>query len=380
MRIVYCMNAICYAGGMEMVTICKANALAEVAGNEVFIIVTDNQRDFRPTPLSPKVRVVDLQVNYYDDDWKSRWHFLKGMFVKRRTHKKRLAKELRQIQPDIVVSVGYAEKNFLPSIHGEWKTIKEQHFASDYQILIAKTPLQNLIARAIKLYNRYKARQYDKIVLLTQEDKQLNWRDTPRTTVIPNPITFPTDSAVSTLQERRIVTVGRLVSEKNFTSLIRAFAAVARKHPDWMLDIYGEGSEKAALQQQIKQTDMENNICLRGYTNNVREKMLHASGFVLSSLYEGFGLVLVEAMSCGLPVVSYACPCGPRDIISEKEDGFLVPVGDEQALTNRICKLVEYRELRLRMGKAAKEKANKYRLDKIIPMWMDLFHSLLSNK
>ena len=108
--------------------------------------------------------------------------------------------------------------------------------------------------------------------------------------------------------------------------------------------------------------------------------MLKASAFVLTSIFEGFGLVIVEAMSCGLPVVSYACPCGPKDIISEGKDGYLVPVNDEEALAEKICLLIEDEEKRKEMGKAAKAKAEQYSVEHITDMWMKLFNALLHER
>jgi len=380
MRIVYCLNSIRYLGGIQHVTIVKANALAEIEGNEVYIIVTDNKDGVLCQPLSPKVRLVDLDVNYYSDDWKSRWNVLTGIFVKRREHKRRLAKALNEIQPDIVISVGQAEKNMLPSIHGDWKTIRELHFMKNYRMMSASTLMDKVMAVCGDLYDyHYKIFKYDRIVVLTNEDKDVNWNGNYRMTVIPNPTTF-SGGGVSSLSVKTVIATGRLARQKNFSSLIRAFKLVATKHPDWHLEIYGEGGEKTELQSLINTLGLAGNVFLKGYTSNVQRKMLDASCFVLSSLYEGLPLVMVEAMSCGLPVVSYACPCGPKDIISEGVDGFLVPVGDEAALADRICRLIEDKDLRLRMGRAAKEKANKYRLENVIPMWMDLFNRLLEQK
>lgn len=378
MKIVYCANSICYLGGIERVTIVKANALAAVESNDVYVVVTDNQRNFRVSPLSPNVHLIDLRVNYFEDDWKSRWHSLESTFVKRRWHKRRLTEVLREIQPDIVVSVGHSEKYFLPTIRGRWKTVREIHFASNYRMLEANTGLQKLVAKANTAYDLdYKVWRYDKIVLLTEEDKDLNWKASPKVTVIPNPLTFQIPDALSPLSAKRFIAAGRLTAQKNFASLIRAFSLVAKRHPDWTLDIYGEGGEKHSLQQQIERCQMTNNIFLRGYTSDIREKMLEASGYVLSSRFEGFGLVLIEAMSCGLPVVSYTCPCGPKDVVTDGSDGFLVPVDDEKALADRMCRLIEDGDLRRRMGQAARGSSERYNIDVIVEKWMSLFCSLL---
>lgn len=381
MRIVYCLNSIRYLGGIQRVTIAKANALADISDNEVYIIVSDNREGLIVHPLSPKVHLIDLDVNYYQDDWKSKWHVLKGIVVKRRKHKKKLAKVLHEINPDIVISVGQSEKNMIPAISGRWVKVRELHFTKNYRWFHAHSIFSKTLAIFGDLYDYfYKIRQYDRIIVLTYEDKESHWKGYKNVSVIPNPISFSDIAANNTLEGKKVIAIGRLNAPKNFSSLIRSYRIVAQKHPDWILEIYGDGEQKYNLLQLIEQFDLRKQVYLRGFTSEVQRELLNASCFVLSSTFEGFGLVITEAMSCGLPVVSYACPCGPKDIISEGVDGFLVPVNDEQGLADRICRLIENEEMRKAMGKAARLKAEQYRIEKIIPMWMDLFNQLLKEK
>ena len=177
-----------------------------------------------------------------------------------------------------------------------------------------------------------------------------------------------------------MIAVGRLSAPKNFSSLIRAFRSVADYYPDWILEIYGEGNERIILQKQITSLHLENNVYLCGKTLDVQSNMCSSSIFVLSSIFEGLPLVMLEAMSCGLPVVSYDCPCGPKDIITDGTDGFLVPTDDEQMLAEKICYLIENPNIRTQMGAAALKKSENYHIDKIIPMWMGLFKRLIAEK
>ena len=383
MKIVYCLNSVRHLGGIEMVTIKKANALADVEGNEVFLAVTDNHSGVEIAPVSPKVRMIDLNVNYYEDDWKSKWHVLKGIFVKRRLHKERLKQAMDEIRPDIVVSVGLSEKYMLPSIcnkRDDCVSVREVHCVKNYRTLVADSFFGKILAYCGDWYDyQYIIKKYDKIVVLTYEDKVLNWDEGDKVSVIPNPCTFKTD-ATSQLAAKKVVAAGRLVMQKNFVSLIRAFRLVANEHPDWVLEIYGEGGLRDELQNLIKKQNLTNNVCLKGYTSEVQMKMIDASCFVMSSKFEGFGLVLIEAMRCGLPVVSYACPCGPKDIITDGEDGFLVPLGNEKMLAEKICYLIEHPDIREKMGQAALKKAEKYSMDNIVSMWMNLFNNLLETK
>ena len=378
MKIVYCTDSICYPGGIQRITVAKANALAEIKGNEVWIVVTDNK--LKPVlPLNPKVHLVDLNVNYFMDDWKSRWHVLKSIFIKRIVHKKKLRNLLRNIRPDVVISTGTSEKNFLPHLRGHSPVVfvREIHSIKNYRRSVAKGLIDKVLAWLGECADYgYNIKRYDKIVLLTSEDRNRNWNNDVKTEVIPNPLTIKHD-ILSSLENKTVIAVGRLVSEKNFSSLISAWKDVYSVYPDWHLEIWGEGQLKHELKCLIVKLQLAESVYLKGYTDDIMKNYAKASIFVCSSNFEGFGLALVEAMSCGLPVVSYDCPCGPRDIITEGKDGFLVPMGDEKALAERICYLIEHDDERRKMGKAALEKSKQYAMDIIIDKWMNLFKNLM---
>lgn len=380
MKIAYCLNSIRYLGGIQRVTVVKANALAEIEGNEIYVIVTDNKNGVITEPLSTKVHLIDLDINYYEDDYKSRWNVLKGIFIKRKEHKKRLKSVLNKIQPDIVISVGQSEKNMIPSIKGKWKTIREFHFVKDYRLRQAKTFFDRVLAWGGNWYDfNFKIKGYDQIVTLTHEDQETNWKGWKNISVIPNPSTFQTEKS-STLDEKKVISVGRLSPQKNYASLIRSFKLVANKHSDWNLEIYGDGPQELELKNLIDQLNLEENVFLKGFSSNVKKEMTNASIFALSSVYEGLPLVIVEAMACGLPVISYTCPCGPKDIITEGKDGFLVKMNDEVTLANQINLLIENKILRKQMSEAAIIKAKQYNIEEISSMWMNLFKELKHEK
>lgn len=376
MKIVYCLNSIRYLGGIQRVTVVKANALADLENNEVYIVVTDNKNGVITEPLSSKVHLIDLDINYYEDDYKSRWNVLKGIFIKRREHKKRLASVLSEIQPDIVISVGQSEKNMIPSIKGKWKTIREFHFVKDYRLRQAKSFFDKILAWGGNLYDfNLKIKGYDHIVTLTHEDKEMNWKGWNNVSVIPNPSTFHTDK-ISTLDEKKVISVGRLSPQKNYASLIRAFKNVVNKHPDWTLEIYGDGPLEMELKSLIDQLNLKRHVFLKGFSSNIKEVMTNGSIYAMSSIFEGFPLVLIEAMTCGLPIVSYACPCGPKDIITVGKDGFLVEVNDEKELANRINLLINNDTMRKEMGENCIEKVQSFHIQIIIQQWMYLFKTL----
>lgn len=378
MKIVYCTDSICYAGGIQTVTICKANALALIPNNTVWIIVTDN-KERKLRLLNDAVHLIDLNINYFEDDWKSKYHLIKGFFIKRREHKKKLREILNKIAPDVVISTGTSEKNFIPTlkIQSNPVFIREIHSVKNYRTLSAKNIFDKFIAYVGNLLDyHYHIRKYDKVVVLTEEDKRENWRDVPYVTAIPNPITINIDTQHSSLMNKTVIAVGRLVEPKNFQSLIRAWRIVYQKHPDWELHIWGSGHLQNSLQELIDLYKLQKSVSLKGYTYDIRTEMLKDSIYVLSSVFEGLPLVILEAMSCGLPVVSYTCPCGPKDIITDGKDGFLVPVNDESKLAEKICYLIEHDTIRKEMGRNAFLTAKEYSIEKIVDIWMTLFYQL----
>lgn len=379
MKIVYCVNSIKYLGGIQRVTIVKANALASIPSNDVYIVVADNKGGVMLSPLSDKVHLVDLNVNYYEDDWKSKFYVIKGIIIKRIEHKKKLKAFLNQLQPDVVISVGLSEKNFLPLIKGPWLKIREFHFERNYRLDLAQSFFQRVVAVLGNLCDSFFLKKYDKIVSLTKEDVEKNWKGFDNIAVVPNPITVNV-SQVAELKQKRVVALGRLSPQKNFASLIRAFKLVVAVHPDWELIIYGDGSQKGMLLKLVEDLGLKNNVKLPGYTGNITQALLDSSIFALSSVFEGFSLVILEAMACGVPVVSYACPCGPRDLIREGVDGFLVPVNNEKLMAERLNFLIENENARIKAGRSAKIRSMDFSLDNVTRIWMDLFNTLLQSK
>src|SRR5439155_13446667 len=166
-----------------------------------------------------------------------------------------------------------------------------------------------------------------------------------------------------------IVAAGRLTPQKGFDLLIPAFAEVVREHPDWQLRIPGAGPQRPALRRLIEEHELYSNVFLMGPTPQLGEALAQGSIFVLSSRFEGFGMVIVEAMSKGLAVVSFDCPRGPSEIISHGRDGLLVPALDTAALTAAITELIDDPERRAALGRAAVETARRYDREAIGARW-----------
>ena len=380
MKILYCTNSIRYLGGIQRVTVTKANALAEMPGYEVWIAVTDNKAGELTVKLSPKVHLVDLDVNYYADDQISKLHVLKGIVVKRQTHRKRLKKLIDDISPDIIVATGGCEKYFVPSIAGNPKTIREIHFSTGYRMEHARkngSLFEKVSARVADFIDfRFGVRKYDRLVLLTQEDLDDNWNGFDRAVAIHNPVGFSTKT-VSDLTAKELIAVGRLDGQKDFHSLLRIAKMVFDRHPDWHLTILGEGPERQSLEMLANELGISEKVSMPGIVDNVPERLRGASVMCMTSRYEGLPLSLVEAMECGLPCVAYACKCGPKDIFSTPEEGgFLIAPGDEDGFATTVCRLIESEDLRREMGHAAKHRAADFTVGKIMSQWTKLFETL----
>lgn len=377
MKIVYCTDSICYLGGIQRITIAKASAMADIPGNEVWIVVTDNRKEM-VLPINPKVHIINLNINYFEDDWKGKLYVLKGIFYKRRLHKQKLTEALEKIQPDIVVATGTSEKNFLPSVRVSSRPVfvREIHNYKYYRLSAANNWFAKLLAIGGDFIDYgLHIRKYDKIVVLTDEDKQTNWSNNTKVCVIPNPLTTVSQLR-SSCQNKTVVAAGRLSYQKDFASLIRIWSTIHPRYLDWKLEIWGSGGCQDELTNLIHRLNLQDSVFLKGYSPDVISKMADASIFALTSVFEGWGLVIVEAMSVGLPVVAYQCPCGPKDIISDAADGFLVPPGEEQLFARRLSELMNDSNLRKQMGGNAILKSQTYHIEHIAQSWMELFTCL----
>lgn len=196
---------------------------------------------------------------------------------------------------------------------------------------------------------------------------------------IPNSLA-ETGPARSPLDRPVVVAAGRLVKSKGFHTMIEAFAHVAHDHPEWQLRIFGAGPERDRLRKLVEERRLTDNVHLRGVTDHLDEELAQASAFALSSRHEGFGMVLAEAMSHGVPVVSFDCPVGPREIITDGHDGLLVPMGDNAGLAVALNRLIEDPRLRRTLGENAVVSARRYSAEEIGPQWESLFAELLEAK
>lgn len=208
------------------------------------------------------------------------------------------------------------------------------------------------------------------LISLTQFDAK-SWSDrgVKNVTIIPNPITQYSDQLpVVQRKPGRIIAVGRMYKQKRFDRLIDAFSIIAEKHPSWTLDIYGEGPLREDLQMHIESLGLQERIHLNEPTHDIYAEYLRSEFFVLSSDFEGFGLVIVEAMACGIPVVSTDCPYGPSEIVEDGKTGLLAKM-EVQDLADKMEWMIIHTKEREKMGQMARQAAARYKKEKVMKEW-----------
>ena len=375
-KIVYCTPALYMAGGVERVLTLKANYFAEHFGYDITIILTEGKDKPLFYPLSDKIKVINLDINF-EELWTC--SFVKKAIVylkKQRIFKKKLSDELMRIRPDITISLLRREINFINEIKDGSKKIGELHVnRANYRNFEAgdSNAIKNLFAKYWMRSLVSHLKRLDRFVVLTEEDKA-SWTELDNVEVIPDPLAFEIDK-VSPLTNKRVIAVGRYVYQKGFDLLLQAWAKIEKQHPDWELAIYGMG-DRTPYEQVVEELQIERNRChLNGPTDDIKQEYLNSSLFVFSSRFEGFGMVLIEAMACGLPVISFDCPCGPKNIVRHQEDGLLVPSGDVAKLSDAIHQMLSDDALRHQMASKAIVNVRRFELSEIAERWKDLFET-----
>jgi len=215
------------------------------------------------------------------------------------------------------------------------------------------------------------------MVVLT-EDAKRDWPELSNVTLIPDPIPFIID-LMSTLSLKRVVSIGRYAYEKGNDLLLKAWAKVEKSCNDWTLDIYGMGNQ-TPYQELMKKLEIDETRChLHGSLLDVKEAYLNSSVFTLPSRFEGFGLVIIEAMACGVPVVTFDCENGPRNILTNNQDGILVKPFDVDEYAESLLRLIRDDKLRSQMGHRAYESSKRYLIEDIALQWKALFNELMTN-
>ena len=376
-KICYCAPAIYSAGGVERVVSFKASYFAEVYNYDVTIIVTEGKGRECFFPLSDKVKVINLNLGF-EELWKASFIKKVSLYLAKQFKYRRILKtELMRIRPDVTISVLRREINFINSIPDGSHKIGELH--------VNRSNYRNFTSRDNNFVKRFFARfwmndllrhlkKLDRMVVLTEDAKQ-DWPELSNVQLIPDPIPFKVDQ-VSTLSSKRIVSIGRYAYEKGNDLLLKAWAMVENQCQGWTLDIYGQGNQ-TPYRELMQELGIDESYCrLHGSITDVKNIYQGSSIFTLPSRFEGFGLVIIEAMACGVPVVTFDCENGPRNIIANNLDGILVKPFDVDEYAESLLRLIQDDQLRCQMGKRAHESSQRYLIEDIAQKWKDLFDEI----
>lgn len=369
MRILYITDALAVWGGIERVLSDKTSYLAKQYGYDVHIVTTDQGDHPIPYPLDERVKVHDLDIKYHHqykyrgltrllEYWK-----LNRMFLKR------LKDSISEIQPDVIVCIRIETINTILKAKGDIPLICESHSLC-YAYKYEKASLWYRLRFKLALGRVKKA---DCIVALTEGDAN-DWRKyNKNVVVIPNVVHLNGSGRYSELKSKIVIFAGRFSAQKDVWSLLKIWKIVHQNRPDWELHVYGEGEYRDEFINKTIKEDIR--IKVFHPTSEIFDKYLDSSMLVMTSCYEPFGLVLPEAMSCGLPVVAFNCPYGPADIISNGKDGFLIENRSIEAYAEKILYLMENNTIRTDMGKKAIQSSQRYHSQNIMGRWNELFES-----
>ncbi len=359
------------SGGAERVSANLANYWVAKGWDITIVTLAQQSRDFYA--LHPGIKRIALELAGESSNvLAGLWQNIRRVIALRRV--------LRQTQPDIALGM-MTTANVLLAL-AAWglptlRTIGGEH------IHPPQLPLGYL-------WETLRCHTYgllSAVTALSSEGKDWikNNTNAQRVAVIPNAVTWPLSgqeprmnpSALYQSERQLLLAVGRLDAQKGFDWLIEAFSKLAQKHPNWDLVILGEGSMRAMLERQVRESGLEHRIFLPGRAGNVDEWYESAELFVMSSRFEGFPMTLVEAMAHGLAVLSFDCDTGPRDIIRHEVDGLLVAQGNVTELTAALGRLMSDALIRQRFAEQSVEVRERFSMERISGMWEKLFEEII---
>ncbi|MFZ4106186.1 glycosyltransferase family 4 protein [Flavobacterium sp.] len=362
MKLLYITNGIKGAAGLERVLSIKASYLVDVLGYEVHILMLNNNNAKLFYEFSSKIILHDVIVNG-------------NPFQYIRKYIYGIKATVKKINPDVISVCDDGLKGFfIPKlISNRIPIIYERHVSKVIELGIKPSFIKKVKLFFKFLIMNYLAKSFDKFILLTK-DTISEW-NIKNSKVIPNPLSFfSINSAL--LDNKKVIAVGKQGIQKGYDRLLHSWKIVQENHPDWELSIYGKFDPKSNLVSLSKQLNIENSVHFYKPVKNIKDKYRESSIFAFSSRFEGFGMVLIEAMALGVPCVSFDCPFGPSSIIKDNEDGFLVTNGDADAFAEKLMVLIQNKDMRKLMGGTAKENVKQYLPETIMPQWDKLFKEL----
>jgi glycosyltransferase involved in cell wall biosynthesis len=364
-KLLYITNGINGAGGLERVLSVKASYLADHYDYEVTILTLNETHPNSFYNFSPKVKL--MSIDLFGSSIK---YFFKYI--------KEIKRVVRDVNPDIISVCDDGLKGFfIPTLlkRNKIPIIYERHVSKEIEIQNNYSFLTKVIIKVKWKLMDVLAISFSKFVVLTNGNIN-EWKDLKNIMVIANPLSFFPQKS-SSLTNKKVIAVGKQSYQKGYDLLIKAWAKVSFKFPEWQLEIYGKKESKYELEKLADNLNIRTTVTFFDPEKDIQEKYLEASIYVMSSRYEGFGMVLIEAMACGVPCVSFDCNYGPSDIIQCGVDGLIVENGNCNKMSEAIIALIENENLRIEMGKKAKVNVKRFLPENIAQEWDVLFKKLL---
>lgn len=380
MKIVYIINKMHNLAGIERILSCKMNYLAENTDHQIALLTYEQQGEKLSFQLNPQISHYSIDAPIPERGGSSFLVWMTKYYNSRQLFRRQYQKLLAETRPDIVISTVYSYPILDIITHTAHqmgiKTIMESHVKGE-TVSMAKYQSNSLIRNLVTQWDRYllmSLKDCNCIVTLTKDDAAF-WKPyCSYLEVIPNIITVVPQKVID-YDSKRVIAAGRYSHQKGFDLLLEAWHLLAAQYPDWHLYIFGN-EDRTPYEMLVDRYGMNRNVHLMPATKDITSEYAKSSVYVMSSRFEGFGLVLAEAMSCGLPCVSFDCPYGPRDIITDGEDGILVENGNIEELARQLSRLMADSALRQSMGEKAAHNITRYKPATIMKQWSRLFYSL----
>jgi len=377
MRIVYVTDTFTICGGIERVLTDKMNYLSVRLGYEVYLLTTYQGTHSFPFFLNNDIRHVDIGVRLNKQyDYRGIARLYKRWQLKKRV-RRRLYSFISDLNPDVIICVKLDLVSLLIGISDKIPLIVESHTLCNAELYEKSGIYRKIHFWILKRY----IRKVDALVALTEGDAS-DWRKTKvNVYVIPNVVNLNDKATYSMCQAKSVIFVGRISRQKNIGILLNIWEKVYLHHSDWRLHIYGEiGDVESDVYERLL-SSCKYGVCVhKPIRENMIEEYKKHSILLLTSLFEPFGLVIPEAMSCGLPIVSFDSPYGPSSIITNGYDGFIVENNDENSFCCKLFLLMEDDNMRRRMGSNAINSSKRYTDDTIMPLWVKLFERIIEQK
>ncbi|WP_169301392.1 glycosyltransferase family 4 protein [Pontimicrobium aquaticum] len=350
------------SGGVARVLSVKLNYLIERYGYTIHVVTTNNTSETFFYEFNKRIVFHKIDIKNFGFRYLFKYKTL-------------LQNIIDNVQPNIIINCDNGFKgNLLPYIvKTKTPLVYERHGSRKIDVNTLKERIKNKIANII-LDNNVK--NYQAFIILNNEDTK-DWKAN-NIKVIPNPLCLKLPFEQSELKNKIALAVGRHSVEKQFDILLKVWKKVVENYPDWTLKIYGESDKEYALKRLIEKLNINNQVQLYPPTKNITEEYSKVSMLLNTSSSEAFGLVILEAMAFGLPTIAFDSASGPKQLINDGENSFLINSFDMDAYANKIKLLIKDEELRNTLGDNAKQIAEKFNLDKIMKQWHELFQSLSS--